>query len=363
MKRPSYTLSLLIAPLWFLLLFTPPSAKGQGLSLQSPRYRAAEVIASPIRIQRQRGGRSTATQKSHQRAITNIQKEIERIKSLYNDVLMEIGQSSDAKLRIVIGETGPDSVKDAVGLIDLFLSTQEAKEAYSKGDYWLTLSHVLEAGITLTSLIPGLKDIPAVEELDKANAAIQFIKETINEASLFGQLEKLKEVRQELENSLARLQRVQEESKSNEIASDSSKTTGTINSEQSSKSAQGSTEKLYKVIKTVKDEETGLIILDPDRGIVDIRQIPMYVPDYILRSAPGTLTQWIANHPIFMRKLLTSNFPPEARLSPLELSDGEVKDKAQIPPGWVPCTCPSDHQGLGKFFNGVQYHSPEFHCP
>lgn len=35
----------------------------------------------------------------------------------------------------------------------------------------------------------------------------------------------------------------------------------------------------------------------------------------------------------------------------------------QIPPGWVPCTCPSDHPNAGLFVNGVQYHTPLLHCP
>jgi hypothetical protein len=37
--------------------------------------------------------------------------------------------------------------------------------------------------------------------------------------------------------------------------------------------------------------------------------------------------------------------------------------QAQIPPGWVPCTCPSDHPNAGLFVNGVQYHTPVLRCP
>ncbi|MER9724641.1 MULTISPECIES: hypothetical protein [unclassified Mesorhizobium] len=34
-----------------------------------------------------------------------------------------------------------------------------------------------------------------------------------------------------------------------------------------------------------------------------------------------------------------------------------------IPPGWLACTCPNDHAGLGRLIKGVRYHEPGHTCP
>jgi hypothetical protein len=90
-------------------------------------------------------------------------------------------------------------------------------------------------------------------------------------------------------------------------------------------------------------------------------------PELLKPERDEDLREWLAKHPQFLKRVLSNNLPPELKNQAIELSDQEAPDRSRIPPGWVECTCPSDHPGLGIFLREGgrvrQFHDPNFHCP
>lgn len=144
---------------------------------------------------------------------------------------------------------------------------------------------------------------------------------------------------------------------------------------------------------------TGITIIDPDKGAYDLADVPEINPQFIeaLRRERQLLSQGriseaamanrtpgggyitifktpSSNKPSSMREFLTTNqalhnqilsnrLPPESGSKPIIITDGKVNNRTQIPYGWVPCSCPGDHAGLGIWFEGTMYHDPAYICP
>lgn len=91
-------------------------------------------------------------------------------------------------------------------------------------------------------------------------------------------------------------------------------------------------------------------------------------PPELLKPERGEdLREWLAKHPQFLNRVLSNDLPPELKSRPIELSDQEATDRSKIPPGWIECSCPSSHPGLGIFIREGrrirQFHDPNFQCP
>ena len=330
---------------------------------------ASLASASPLPFQPQRNSRRTTPQRSYRQGIENTKRELQRtnqrIKELTGEIIDHVGDSSIDIVRMILAKKGPDEIKIALDAIDVFVNARESTESFQKGAYWQSLSKGLRAAITILSAHPAFENNSYFKFLEEGVDIIDVTDMVWEQKNLRNERDKLNEIKSRLEQSLAVLEKKDQE---REVAlqpnRDEAPTQlkGKTNTEPRD-FLKGTTEKLLKKIKVVQAEETGLIILDPDRGIVGIKQTPTYTDGYTLSIVSGKLIDWIANHPIFMRRILTNDLPPESEQTPIELSDGEVKSELQIPPGWIICKCPAQHPGLGKIFNGVQYHDPRFMCP
>lgn len=81
------------------------------------------------------------------------------------------------------------------------------------------------------------------------------------------------------------------------------------------------------------------------------------------KSKSGGAKAFLTDHPDLHNKVLSGNLPPESKSQPIEVTSGTVQNASQIPYGWIVCQCPAVHVGLGAFFQGVQYHPNNYHCP
>jgi hypothetical protein len=92
-------------------------------------------------------------------------------------------------------------------------------------------------------------------------------------------------------------------------------------------------------------------IIDPSAGLLKLRQ------------AVQDLRQKLSSSQQALRQAQNDLQIEEQRdLENQTSTDGTFQIRIEVPPGWVPCTCPDQHPGAGIFVNGVQYHTPFLHC-
>lgn len=82
-------------------------------------------------------------------------------------------------------------------------------------------------------------------------------------------------------------------------------------------------------------------------------------PKSSLNSAQG----FLGSHKDLQRKILSKDLPPESNSRAIEVTDMKAEGEGQIPYGWVPCSCPDAHAGLGIWVKGTMWHARQYICP
>ena len=94
------------------------------------------------------------------------------------------------------------------------------------------------------------------------------------------------------------------------------------------------------------DPSSQVSILKSDGTLIPLDGNP---PKNNLNGVQG----FLGSHKDLQNKILSKNLPPESNSRAIEVTDMKAEGEGQIPYGWVSCSCPDAHAGLGIWVKGL----------